>query len=94
MYLPQIHNNITITIAIYCKKTRTYDIISSSASNEYILQKAMFFLNGIFALKAFSPFKDVTVDDKWDQVNRSFVFMLMCLFGFFVTLHDYSGDWR
>ena len=41
--------------------------------------------------KGLSPFKDATVDDSWDQINRCYVFLAMVLMGAVTTMRQYSG---
>ena len=42
--------------------------------------------------KGLSPFKDATVDDCWDQVNRSYVFLIMTIMGAVTTFRSYAGS--
>ena len=39
-----------------------------------------------------APFKVITLDDGWDQLNRSFMFILCVLFGSIVTIRCYTGS--
>lgn len=39
-----------------------------------------------------SPFKEVTIDDGWDQLNRSFMFVLMVICGTVVTVRQHTGN--
>ena len=43
--------------------------------------------------KSLSPFKDATVDDGWDQINRSYVFLSMVLMGSVTTMQNFSGTY-
>ena len=38
-----------------------------------------------------SPFKEITIDDGWDQLNRSFMFVLMVICGTVVTVRQHTG---
>ena len=39
-----------------------------------------------------APFKVITLDDGWDQWNRSFMFIVCVLFGSVVTIRSYTGS--
>ncbi|KAL5266003.1 hypothetical protein ACHWQZ_G006599 [Mnemiopsis leidyi] len=39
-----------------------------------------------------APFKVITLDDVWDQWNRSFMFIMTVLFGSIVTIRSYTGS--
>lgn len=39
-----------------------------------------------------SPFKEITIDDGWDQLNRSFMFVLMVICGTIVTVRQHTGN--
>jgi len=39
-----------------------------------------------------SPFKEITIDDGWDQLNRSFMFVLMVICGTVVTVRQHTGS--
>lgn len=41
--------------------------------------------------KGITPFKGITLDDGWDQINRSFMFVLCVLMGTVVTVRQYAG---
>ena len=39
-----------------------------------------------------APFKIITLDDAFDQMNRSFMFILCVLFGSIITIRSYTGS--
>ena len=39
-----------------------------------------------------APFKVITLDDGWDQWNRSFMFIMCVLFGSVITIRSYTGS--
>lgn len=42
--------------------------------------------------KGVTPFKGITIDDGWDQLNRSFMFVLLVVMGTTVTVRQYTGS--
>lgn len=42
--------------------------------------------------KGVTPFKGITIDDGWDQLNRSFMFVLLVVMGTTVTIRQYTGS--
>lgn len=48
-------------------------------------------IENIMGWRSFSPFKNGTIDDKWDQVNRSYVFILFLFMGIVSSLRQYTG---
>ena len=46
----------------------------------------------VHSLKHYSPFKDVTVDDWWDQINRCYVFIIILTMCICVSLKQYGGE--
>ena len=43
------------------------------------------------SFKNATPFKEIVLDDRWDQLNRCFMFLLCLIFGTVVTVNDYTG---
>ncbi|KAL5271269.1 hypothetical protein ACHWQZ_G001792 [Mnemiopsis leidyi] len=41
--------------------------------------------------KGATPFKEIVLDDKWDQINRCYMFLLCVIFGTVVTFRQYTG---
>ena len=35
--------------------------------------------------------QEITIDDGWDQLNRSFMFVLMVIMGTIVTVRQHTG---
>jgi hypothetical protein len=48
-------------------------------------------LDILSGFKGITPFKGITLDDGWDQINRSFMFVLCVVMGTVVTVRQYAG---
>lgn len=49
-------------------------------------------ISSIAQFSRLSPFKEITIDDGWDQLNRSFMFVLMVICGTVVTVRQHTGN--
>lgn len=49
-------------------------------------------ISSIAQFSRLSPFKEITIDDGWDQLNRSFMFVLMVIMGTIVTVRQHTGN--
>lgn len=48
-------------------------------------------LDILASFKGVTPFKSIILDDRWDQMNRSVMFLISVVFGTVVTLRQYTG---
>lgn len=49
-------------------------------------------ISSLVQFSRLSPFKEITIDDGWDQLNRSFMFVLMVICGTIVTVRQHTGN--
>ena len=52
----------------------------------------MLLLGSLGTIKNLSIFKDLSLDDWLDQMNRTFMFLLLCFMGTIVAVSQYTGE--
>eukprot|EP00116_Pleurobrachia_bachei_P003623 sb/3463885/ len=58
----------------------------------YVTMRREMLISSLSQFSRLSPFKEITIDDGWDQLNRSFMFVLMVICGTVVTVRQHTGS--